>query len=79
MVLHEFRVLCKSGFNYRYWFIVFCILDLYELNYAPSANITAIHVTEPNDPNVKSIFAEFNLKSMVTDKPMFKYMPVNDI
>jgi hypothetical protein len=59
-----------------YFHFIFTTFDLAELSYAPSANITAMQVFEPNDINVKSIFAEFNLKSMVSDKPMYKYMPV---
>ena len=59
-----------------YFHIMFTTLDLSILDYAPSANITALQVYEPNDTSVRSIFAEFNLKNMVSKKPMFKYLPV---
>lgn len=59
-----------------YFHFMFTSLDLSILDYAPSANITALQVFEPNDGSVRSLFAEFNLKNMVSHKPMFKYMPV---
>jgi hypothetical protein len=59
-----------------YFHFMFTSLDLYEMEYAPAANITALQIFDPNDTNVMTVFAEFNLKQMVSQKPMFKYMPV---
>ena len=59
-----------------YFHIMFTTLDLSILEYAPSANITALQVYEPNDTSIKSVYAEFNLKNMVSKKPLFKYLPV---
>lgn len=60
-----------------YFHFMFTSLDLAVLDYAPSANITGLQVFEPNDTNIKTIFAEFNLKNMVSQKPLFKFMPVS--
>lgn len=60
-----------------YFHFMFTSLDLAILDYAPAANITGLQIYEPNDTNVRSIFAEFNLKNMVAHKPMFTFMPVS--
>ncbi len=62
-----------------YFHFVFTSLNLARLGYVPSANVTALQVFEPNDTNIRSIFAEFNLKNMVANKPLFSYMPVMNI
>ncbi|CAF0769478.1 unnamed protein product [Brachionus calyciflorus] len=65
----------EVGLMTSYFHFMFTTLDLAFLDYSPSANITALQIFEPNDTQVRSIFAEFNLKNMVSQKPMFKYMP----
>ena len=67
----------EVGLMTAYFHFIFTNLDLSILDYAPSANITALQVYEPNDTSTRSIFAEFNLKNMVSKKPMFKFLPVN--
>lgn len=65
----------EVGLMTAYFHFIFTSLDIAILEHAPAANITALQIYEPNDQNVKSLFAEFNLKNMVAHKPMFKYMP----
>ena len=67
----------EVGLMTTYFHFVFTSLNLARLGYVPSANVTALQVFEPNDTNIRSIFAEFNLKNMVSNKPLFSYMPVN--
>ena len=69
----------EIGLMTTYFHFMFSSLDLSILDYAPSANITALQLFEPNDSSVRSLFAEFNLKNMVAHKPMFKYMPVRNL
>lgn len=69
----------EVGLMTAYFHFIFTSLDIAILEHAPAANITALQIFEPNDPNVRSLFAEFNLKNMVANKPMFKYMPVNSV
>ena len=66
----------EVGLMTAYFHFIFTNLDLSILDYAPSANITALQVYEPNDTSTRTIFAEFNLKNMVSKKPMFKFLPV---
>ncbi len=58
-----------------YFHIIFVTLDLPVLEYAPSANVTALQINEPNNSKAASIHAEFNLKNMVSNKPLFKNFP----
>lgn len=67
----------EVGLMTSYFHFMFTTLDLAHIDYAPSANITALQIFEPNDTHIRSVFAEFNLKNLVSHKPMFKYMPVN--
>ena len=62
-----------------YFHVVFTTFDLAILDFAPSANITSFQVFDPNDENVRAVTAEFNLKQIVSHKPLLKYMPVNII
>jgi hypothetical protein len=59
-----------------YFHIVFTTFDLAILDFSPSANITSFQVFDPNDENVRAVNAEFNLKQIVSHKPLFKFMPV---
>lgn len=60
-----------------YFHFLFTSLDLSAFEYTPSANVTAFQLYEPGDIHVRNVFAEFNLKNMVSHKPMYKFMPVN--
>jgi hypothetical protein len=60
-----------------YFHVIFTTLDLAVLEYAPSANITALQIiNETIDSRIISVGAEFNLKNMVANKPLFKHLPV---
>lgn len=75
--LNKFLELSEEvGLLTSYFHFMFTTLDLAYLEYTPSANVTALQIFEPNDMQIRSLFAEFNLKNMVSHKPMFKYMPV---
>lgn len=65
-----------AGLMTTYFHFLFTSLDLAAFEYTPSANVTAFQMFEPNDLSVRNTFAEFNLKNLVSQKPMFKYMPV---
>lgn len=59
-----------------YFHFLFINLDLAAFEYTPSANVTAFQMFVPNDINVRNLLAEFNLKNIISQKPMLKYMPV---
>ena len=65
----------EAGLTTSYFHLIFITLDLPILDLTPSANVTALQL---NDKNVKTtnIYAEFNLKNVVSNKPLFKYFPV---
>lgn len=75
--LNKFLELSEEvGLLTSYFHFMFTTLDLAYLEYSPSANVTALQIFEPHNMQIRSLFAEFNLKNMVSHKPMFKYMPV---
>ena len=59
-----------------YFHFMFTTLDLAELDYMPSANITALQILELNEPETKRLQRIFDLKNMEAKKPTFKYLPV---
>jgi hypothetical protein len=60
-----------------YFHIIFITLDLPIIEESPFANITALQINEQNNSKAAAIYAEFNLKNMVANKPLFKNLPVN--
>ena len=60
-----------------YFHIIFTTLDLSILDMVPSANITSLQMSDVNNSRIASINAEFNLKNMVSNKPLLKYFPVS--
>jgi hypothetical protein len=60
-----------------YYHYLFTTFDLYGLEYLAQSNMSAFHIYEPNDKGIESLLAEFNLKNMVSRRPLFKFMPVN--
>lgn len=60
-----------------YFHVIFTTLDLSILEASPSANITALQMFEPNNSRIINVNAEFNLKNMVAEKPLFRYLPVS--
>ncbi len=62
-----------------YFHFMFTSLDLEEIQFVPSANITSIQVFEPNDTKVNSLVSEFNFKNMIKQQPLYKYLPVGYI
>ena len=66
----------EVGLMTTYFHFMFTTLDLSELDYVPSANITALQMFEINDPEAKRLQRIFDLKNMELKKPTFKYLPV---
>ncbi|CAF0769509.1 unnamed protein product [Brachionus calyciflorus] len=74
--LNKFIQLAEdTGLMTTYFHYLFTSLDISIFEHTPSANVTAFQVFEPGDALLRNIFAEYNLKNMVSHKPMFKYMP----
>jgi hypothetical protein len=59
-----------------YFHLIFTTLDLSILDFSPSANVTALQLSEPNSTRTLNVKAEFNLKNMVVNKPLLGYLPV---
>lgn len=76
--MNEFiRQANEVGLMTAYFHFIFTSLDLAILDYAPSANITAVQIFEPNSQKVANLLAEFNFKNMIKHKPLFKFLPVS--
>ncbi len=67
----------EVGLMTAYFHFMFTSLDLAILEMAPSANITAIQVFQPNSSKIINIISEFNMKNMFKNRPLFKYLPVS--
>ncbi len=58
-----------------YFHFMFTTLDLSTITYAPSTNITAFQIFEPNSSRANNLVTEFNFKNMVKHQPLFRYLP----
>ena len=58
-----------------YFHLIFITLDLPILEYAKEANVTGLQLNELNNTRTNSIYAEFNLKNVVANKPQFRTLP----
>ena len=67
----------EVGLMTTYYHLIVTSSDLSVLDYSPSSNISALQIYTPNNALVQNLYAEFNLKSMISKKPLFKYMPVS--
>ena len=60
-----------------YFHFMFTTLDLSVVDYAPSANVTAIQVFAPDSPATQNLIVEFNYKNIIKNKPILKFLPVS--
>lgn len=58
-----------------YFHLLFLTLDLPVFDYPKEANVTGLQLNELNNTRTTSINAEFNLKNLVANKPLFKSLP----
>lgn len=60
-----------------YFHLIFLTLDL-PTSDLYAANVTALQLNNLNNSKSNSILAEFNLKNVVANKPLFKNIPVRE-
>ncbi len=65
----------EVGLLTPYFHLMFVTLDLQAFEFSPAANVTTLQLNELNNSKTMSINAEFNLKNIVSNKPLYKHLP----
>ncbi len=65
----------EVGLLTPYFHLMFVTLDLQAFEFSPAANVTTLQLNDLNNTKTTTINAEFNLKNMVANKPLFKHLP----